>query len=650
MAASRYRFFGMCAVAVFWMSDNGARAEIISGEIAQDKTLSGTNTVEGAVVVRAGVVLTITPGTTLLMKAGAGLEVRGQVVADGTESAPILFTREVAGARWQRLTFVRSAASRLRHCIVEYADCAGSHLDYYDNDCNLSTPPPARTYHEAVVLLASHVDFERCTFRNLPDAGSSAEGDAIAVISDDPTNPGAATAHFDGCQFLSIGQGLHTRHSYVLVENCFFTGHRGDNDDIDMYGESMPPPLIRKNVFTNPGHDDMINPTRCSAIIVGNIISGGDDHGIVLRDKCAPIVMNNLIFNCAAAGISVQNQCDALLVNNTIVNCARGVRFFDHDTRWGPPYCLFPGSGRATLINNVIWNCTNSLTLADSPSTQDRGSHASVYHCNIQGGQTSATVSANSTLTWGSGNIDADPQFTTGTYRPRAGAPTIEAGVNPSTIAQVLASFSSIDLDNNPRPLDGNGDGTALYDIGAYEFLLATADSNGDSIPDGWIQRHGLSPLDSTVATGDPDGDGFTTFHEWIADGNPVNPGSFFRVESFSFGPPASVRFQSSANRRYTLYFSSDLVTQVQPGTIWTPVPGQINVPGTGGIDTLMDSTSAAQRFYRLEVSVPETGVRNAVQFPENLRAVRKPLSSAEKGKGPAPRLLRRGVKPQGTR
>ena len=112
--------------------------------------------------------------------------------------------------------------------------------------------------------------FEHPRFRNLPDGGTSAEGDALAVISDDPQNPGTATAHFDGCQFLSIGQGIHSRFSHILVENCYFTGHHGDNDDIDMYGESTPPPLIRNNVFLNPAHDDMINPTRCSAIIVGN--------------------------------------------------------------------------------------------------------------------------------------------------------------------------------------------------------------------------------------------------------------------------------------------------------------------------------------------------------------------------------------------
>jgi parallel beta-helix repeat protein len=581
-----------------------ARAELVSGEITQDRVLSGTNNVQGTVIVRPGVTLTIAPGATMLMKAAAAFEVRGKLIAEGTAGTPILFTREVAGQRWNRFTFINSNGNRLKHCTFEYADCAGSHLDYYDTDCNPGTTPPARSYHEAIVLLASQADFVSCIFRNLPDGGSTAEGDALAVISDDPTHPGSSSAYFDGCQFLSIGQGIHSRFSFVLVENCFFTGHRGDNDDIDMYGESTPPPLIRRNVFLNPAHDDMINPTRCSAIIIGNVLSGGDDHGIVLRDAGRPIVMNNLIYNVAAAGISVQNECDALLVNNTIVNSARGVRFFDHDARWGPPYCLTPGSGRATLINCIIWNCTNSLTLADSPDPSDRGSQAAVYSCNIQGGQASATVSANSTLLWGAGNINVDPQFVTGTFRPGAASPMIDAGINPTTIAAELATALAfaVDPDGIPRPLDSNGDGTARYDLGAYEFLLVTADSNGDTIPDGWLHGHGLNPIDPGVAIGNPDGDAFTTLHEWIADTDPTDPGSQLRIVSFNFGPPFTLRFQSSAGRRYTLSATVDLT----PPASWAPVPGQIRIPGTGGLDTLTDNNaSTPNKFYRLNVELP---------------------------------------------
>ena len=80
-----------------------------------------------------------------------------------------------------------------------------------------------------------------CSFTNLPDASASAEGDAMAIISDDADHPGPASANVRNCHFIHIGQGVHTRYAYVLVEGCDFKDKHGDNDDVDLYGESTPP-------------------------------------------------------------------------------------------------------------------------------------------------------------------------------------------------------------------------------------------------------------------------------------------------------------------------------------------------------------------------------------------------------------------------
>jgi len=383
----------------------------ISGELTGDTTWSGAYVLEDTVTVPDGNVLNIEPGTFVLMEDDVSIIVYGQLLADGNESEPIHFTHYGDGTMWGRIMFIEAVDSHLAHCVIEYSDCEGDHKDYYDDDCNDATVPPSRTYFQAVVALASHIDVNGCIFQKLPDDSGNAEGDAIAVISDDPDIPGEASAHIWDSQFIGIGQGVHTRYSYVLVENCFFTGHHGDNDDVDLYGESTPPPLIRYNLFLNPAHDDMINPTRCSAVIIGNVIGGCDDHGVVLRDKCSPVMINNLIFDCSSAGIAVQNQCDALLINNTIYNCGRGIRFFDHTDRRDPPYCLFPGSGKATVVNCIIWNCPTTFELADSPYEEDRGSHVTIMYSNIEGDQSQMSVSGYSTVTWLNGNIDENPQF-----------------------------------------------------------------------------------------------------------------------------------------------------------------------------------------------------------------------------------------------
>ena len=68
--------------------------------------------------------------------------------------------------------------------------------------------------------------------------------------------------------------------------------------------------------------------------------------------------------------------------------------------------------------------------------------------------------------TSGLGNITNAPLFVdyaAGDYRLRPDSPCIDAGTN-------LTGLISTDILGLPRPMDGNGDGLARFDMGAYEF------------------------------------------------------------------------------------------------------------------------------------------------------------------------------------
>jgi parallel beta-helix repeat protein len=173
-------------------------------------------------------------------------------------------------------------------------------------------------------------------------------------------------------------------------------------------------------------------------------------------------LLNNVVFDCRNGGIAIENSCDAFLANNTIVGCGRGLRLFDLG-RWGPPYRLNPGGGTATVVNCIIWDCGTPITLADSSNDEieDRGSHVTVMYSDVQGGADGISVSGTqSTVTWGAGNVDADPLLADPEnldFRLLSGSPAIDtadSGFAPPD-----------DLDGNPRPAG------PAPDIGAYEFI-----------------------------------------------------------------------------------------------------------------------------------------------------------------------------------
>lgn len=190
----------------------------------------------------------------------------------------------------------------------------------------------------------------------------------------------------------------------------------------------------------------------------------------------------------------------------------------------------------------------------------------------------------------GEGNIARNPAFlnpAVGDFRLHRSSPCIDAGAD-------LSALFLFDLAGVPRPLDGNGDGVVAFDMGAYEFDLRS------TISWAWFSQHGLDPGAAGTLAADPDHDGRTTYQEWVADTDPTNAWSCFHVTSIVTGPPVSVSVESSATRLYTLESCADLSTG-----LWTSVPGQTDIPGTGGPLTLTDPNAAYSRFYRVSVRQP---------------------------------------------
>jgi len=141
------------------------------------------------------------------------------------------------------------------------------------------------------------------------------------------------------------------------------------------------------------------------------------------------------------------------------------------------------------------YSCTlNNCTLTENSADYGGGAYYStlnnciVYLNRAVGG---ANYDSSSILNYscttplpasGVGNLTNDPalvNLAAGNYRLRPDSPCIDSGTN-------LGASITNDLDGRPRPLDGNGDGLAAFDMGAYEYrtpLLVWQDSPNPAPP-----------------------------------------------------------------------------------------------------------------------------------------------------------------------
>lgn len=141
-----------------------------------------------------------------------------------------------------------------------------------------------------------------------------------------------------------------------------------------------------------------------------------------------------------------------------------------------------------------------------------------------------------------------------GNFRLSATSPCIDAGDNTYTTG-------AFDLDSNPRIINGT------VDLGAYEYAGFIIDSDNDTVSD---------------------------YEEYIADTSSADPNDWFHISAVSNN---TVHFQSSAEREYTLYCTTNLVE----GT-WVPVETR---SGIDGKDSMSGTHNATREYYKLEVRLP---------------------------------------------
>ncbi|MFC2107043.1 T9SS type A sorting domain-containing protein [Bacteroidota bacterium] len=197
------------------------------------------------------------------------------------------------------------------------------------------------------------------------------------------------------------------------------------------------------------------------------VISGNtaEEGGGIICVSANPILTNTLIQDNSAdyGGGLLSYGSNPLLLNSNII--------YNNATNEGSGIYIDGGFGHpgshVTLINTIVWG-ENEQGI-DFDSSYSGSSIITISCSDIMGGESGINTTGGGTVNWQEGNLDKDPLFTgTGDdpYALSDNSPCIDAGT-PDTVGLNLPPW---DIIGNVRIWDGNGNDTAVIDMGAYEY------------------------------------------------------------------------------------------------------------------------------------------------------------------------------------
>ena len=232
----------------------------------------------------------------------------------------------------------------------------------------------------------------------------------------------------------SFGAGMAVSGGGTLVQGNIFDGNTESGGGFGAaIGGNNASPTIDRNVFRN---------NTCDGQFLAGVVS--------FVNTSSPLITNNLFAHnpCRAVNLTLPEGSAPRVLNNTMVDNRTGVRV---DGR-------IPTSGQSFRNNLIVGNQIGLEVEFGSPTNNPTWDHNDVFGNGVD-------FSGIAAQTGRAGNISADPGFidpATDDYHLTPGSAAVDSGG--------ALNAPTVDLDGAARPADGNGDGVAGFDLGAYEL------------------------------------------------------------------------------------------------------------------------------------------------------------------------------------